>query len=78
MISEHKHFIVGECVQLWDTHAGGTEDEFVGHGDLGIISEQTKQDQYIVAVPNRGLMTIHVDWLREPNLTFVKAAILNQ
>ena len=77
-MSEVEIFNVGMCVQLWDTYAGGTEDEFEGHGDIGVIAEQTKRDQYIVAVPNRGLMTIHVDWLREPKLLWVKAAILNQ
>jgi len=77
-MSEVEIFNVGMCVQLWDSYAGGTEDEFVGHGDIGVIAEQTKRDQYIVAVPNRGLMTIHVDWLRQPKLLWVKAAILNQ
>ena len=70
-------YCVGDVVQVFDGLYGGTEDGIKCHKEIGIIAEQLKKDQYLVAVPNHGMEVIHVDWLRVPNLFLVKAGILN-
>jgi|LWDU01.1.fsa_nt_gi hypothetical protein len=67
----------GQVVQVFDTYAGGTDDEISCHKEIGIVEEQLSIDRYLVAMPKHGMETIHIDWLREPNLFLVKADILN-
>ena len=71
------HYCVGDVIQVFDTYAGGTDDGLACHMEIGIIAEQLKKDQYLVALPITGMEVVHVDWLRVPNLFFVKADILN-
>ena len=77
-MSSNKHFIRGECVQVWDGLHGGTDDELPCHGEIGIIVEYRRRHQYVVALPKScSEEIVHIDWLQEPNLFLIKSQILN-
>jgi hypothetical protein len=76
-MSVSNHFAVGDCVQIWDTKFGGTVDELACHGEIGLIIEQTRRDQFVVAFSNCKKATVHADWIQYPSVFLTTGQLLD-